>query len=51
MDEEKEKKIEAAVRQLLADPVVLKEVEKMRDRGLSEAHVQHWLRQIAMLQS
>jgi len=49
MDEEKEKKIEAAMRQALKDPVVVKEIERMRGRGLSEVYVQNWLRQIALL--
>ncbi len=50
MDERDEERIHKVMKDMLHDPVVLKELEKMRDRGMDEAHVQNWLRQMAMLQ-
>lgn len=44
-----EAQMDEAVRALLKDPVMVKEVAKMRDRGMSETYVQNWLRQIAAL--
>lgn len=49
MDEKDEARMDEAVRELLKDPVMVKEVTKMRDRGMSETYVQNWLRQIAAL--
>ncbi len=49
MDEKDEKAIQQAMRQLLRDPVMVREVAKLRDRGMSETYVQNWLRQIALL--
>lgn len=49
MDEKDEARIEEAMRRLLADPVMVREVAKLRDRGMSETYVQNWLRQIALL--
>lgn len=49
MDEPKEEQIDAAVRQMLKDPVVVREVARLRDRGMSETYVQNWLRQMAQL--
>lgn len=49
MDGKDEARIEEAVRRLLEDPVMVREVAKLRDRGLSETYVQNWLRQIALL--
>jgi|GEM_PF-1267970 hypothetical protein len=49
MDEKDEARIEAAIRQMLQDPVMVREVAKLRDRGMSEVYVQNWLRQMAML--
>ena len=49
MDEKDEEAIQQAMRQLLRDPVMVREVAKLRDRGMSETYVQNWLRQIALL--
>lgn len=49
MDEKDEARIEAAIRQMLQDPVMVREVAKLRDCGMSEVYVQNWLRQMAML--
>lgn len=49
MDEPKEEQIDAAVRQMLKDSVVVREVARLRDRGMSETYVQNWLRQMAQL--
>lgn len=49
MDEPREAQIDAAVRQMLKDPVVVREVARLRDRGMSETYVQNWLRQMAQL--
>lgn len=49
MVEKDEAQMDEAVRELLKDPVMVKEVAKMRDRGMSETYVQNWLRQIAAL--
>lgn len=49
MDEPREEQIDAAVRQMLKDPVVVREVARLRDRGMSETYVQNWLRQMAQL--
>ena len=43
MDEKDEAQMDEAVRALLKDPVMVKEVAKMRDRGMSETYVQNWL--------
>lgn len=50
MNETDEKQIQKIMRNMLHDPVVVKELERMRDRGMDEAHVQNWLRQMALLQ-
>lgn len=49
MDEKDEARVDAAVKALLKDPVVVREVSRLRERGMSETYVQNWLRQIAML--
>lgn len=49
MDEKDEARIEEAVKELLKDPVVVREASRLRERGMSETYVQNWLRQIAML--
>lgn len=49
MDEKDEARVEAAMKELLKDPVMVREVARLRDRGISETYVQNWLRQIALL--
>lgn len=49
MDEKDEVRVEAAMKELLKDPVMVREVARLRDRGMSETYVQNWLRQIALL--
>lgn len=49
MNEQDEKKIEAAMREALKDPMMVKELQALRDRGMSETYVQNYLRQIVML--
>ncbi len=49
MDEKDEARVEAAMKELLKDPVMVREVARLRDRGMSETYVQNWLRQIALL--
>lgn len=50
MNEADEERIQQIMKDMLRDPVVLKEMGRMRDRGMDEAHVQNWLRQMAQLQ-
>ena len=49
MDEKDEARVEAAMKELLKDPVMVREVARLRDRGMSETYVQNWLRQNALL--
>lgn len=49
MDKKDEARVEAAMKELLKDPVMVREVARLRDRGMSETYVQNWLRQIALL--
>lgn len=49
MEASEDRQLERGVRQLLRDPITLKEIERMRDRGRSEEYIQNWLRQIAKL--
>ena len=49
MDEKDEARVEAAMKELLKDPVMVREVARLRARGMSETYVQNWLRQIALL--
>ena len=49
MNEQDEKNIEAAIREALKDPMMVKELQALRDRGMSETYVQNYLRQIVLL--
>ncbi|MCH4178683.1 MAG: hypothetical protein LKF47_02280 [Megasphaera sp.] len=49
MDEIEEAKIEKIMKLMMQDPITLKEMEHMRDRGRSEQFIQNWLRQLAQL--
>ena len=49
MNEQDEKKIEEAMREALKDPTMVKELQALRERGMSETYVQNYLRQIVLL--
>jgi len=49
-EKQSDRAIEQAIHLLLQDPLTVKEVEKMRQQGRSEAYIHNWLLQIAQLQ-
>ena len=43
------KRIEEKVKQMLKDPLTIKELTQLRNQGRSEMYIQHWLREMAKI--
>ena len=41
--------IEEKVKQMLKDPLTIKELTQLRNQGRSEMYIQHWLREMAKI--
>ena len=44
-----EKRIEEKVKQMLKDPLTIKQLTQLRNQGRSEMYIQHWLREMAKI--
>ena len=44
-----EKRIEEKVKQMLKDPLTIKELTQLRNQGRSEMYIQYWLREMAKI--
>lgn len=42
-------KLEQAVREMLLDPMTIREIQVMRDQGKSEEYIRRWLTEMAKL--
>jgi hypothetical protein len=47
--EQDEKKLQEQIELLLKDPLIVKEIQQMREKGRSDTYIQNWLRGMAQL--